>query len=96
MQTVPGASDKAWSSESISPTELKAGVARMNGRNQIIFSPPSIGAIYWGDSGVTPTTGVPLVSGGDPLILTLNPDADVRIFAVSDGTDRDIRIVEFK
>lgn len=78
------------------PIELKAGVARLSGRSQIIIYPPSIGAIFWGTTGVTPATGAPLAAGGPPLILSLNADADIQIFAVSDGTDRDIRIVEFK
>jgi hypothetical protein len=76
--------------------ELKVGTSPMSGRKQMIVYPPSSGTIYWGKSGVTPENGAPLSAEDDPLIFDFNPNVPISVYAVSDGTDRIIKVVEMK
>lgn len=74
--------------------ELKAGITALHQRWQMIVYPPSVGTIYWGKSGVTDATGAPLSAGDNPLTFDMYPDTMVPIYAVNDGTNRDVRVVE--
>jgi hypothetical protein len=76
--------------------ELKAGATALGQRWQMIVYPPTLGTIYWGKSGVTSATGAPLSAGDNPLTFDMYPDTMVPIYAVSDGTDRNVRVVESK
>jgi hypothetical protein len=76
--------------------ELKAGAIAMHQRWQLIVYPPDAGTIYWGKSGVTSATGAPLNAGDAPLTFDMYPDTMVPIYAVSDGTDHTVRVVESK
>lgn len=74
--------------------ELKAGGIRLTGRKQLIIYPPSAGSIYWGASGLSSSNGAPLKSTDPPLVFDIS--GDFSIYAVNDGTNRDIRVVEAK
>jgi hypothetical protein len=74
------------------PTKLSVG---LTDRNQVILYPPDVGSIYWGTSTVTQSTGAPLKAGDSPMEFDFK-DTTLNIWAVSDGTDRTIRIVESK
>lgn len=76
--------------------ELKAGTTRLTARKQMIVYPPMAGKIYWGPSGVTVATGAPLAAGDPPVVFDFDPSVDVAIYAVNDGTDREVRVVEAK
>jgi hypothetical protein len=76
--------------------ELKAGATAMHQRWQLIVYPPTVGTIYWGKSGVTSSTGAPLSAGDSPVTFDMYPNTMVPIYAVSDGTNRDVRVVESK
>jgi hypothetical protein len=76
--------------------ELKAGTAALSGRKQMIVYPPSAGTIYWGATGITTSTGAPLASTSQPLIIDFDPTIYVPLYAVSDGTDRTVQVVELK
>ena len=79
-----------------SQVELKAGSTAMAQRWQLIVYPPTVGTIYWGKTGVTSSTGAPLSAGDTPLAFDMYPDTMLPIYAVSDGTNRDVRVVEAK
>lgn len=76
--------------------ELKADTTALSGRRQLIVYPPTAGTIYWGTNTVTTLNGAPLNAGDAPLVFDFSPSKPVSIFAVSDGTNRDIRVVESK
>lgn len=76
--------------------ELKAGASALTGRKQLIIYPPAAGTIYWGSSGVTSSTGAPMTSTSQPLSFTFNPNIYVALYAVSDGTNRTVQVVEAK
>lgn len=76
--------------------ELKAGSSDLAGRKQLIVYPPAAGTIYWGSSGVTSSTGAPMTSTSQPLSFTFNPNIYVPLYAVSDGTNRTVQVVESK
>ena len=73
-------------------TELTAG---LSGRTQLICYPPDVGTIYWGAYGVNSGTGAPLKSGDQPIEFNF-ADNTLKIYAVSDNTNRTIRVVESK
>jgi len=70
--------------------ELRTGALAV--RTQLIVYPPETGMIYWGTASVTAGTGAPLKAADPPLSFHLGDH--LRIFAVSDGTNRIVRIVE--
>lgn len=74
------------------PVELTAG---LTGRTQLICYPPDTGTIYWGQYGVTSGNGAPLKAGDAPVEFSF-ADTTLKIYAVSDGTDHTIRLVESK
>lgn len=76
--------------------ELKAGASTMAGRRQLIIYPPSAGRIYWGTATVTAANGAPLNAGDPPLVFDFSPDVAVKVYAVNDGTNREVRVVESK
>ena len=77
--------------------ELKAGATSLPGRYRMIVYPPAAGTIYWGATGVTSADGAPLASTDDPVVFTFDGSATaVPIYAVSDGTERAVRVVEAK
>lgn len=76
--------------------ELKADVATMSGRYQMIVYPPTAGTIYWGKSDVSIATGAPLNAGDAPLSFDFFPTISLPIYAVSDGTNRTVKVVEAK
>lgn len=73
--------------------ELKVGAFALVNRKQIILHPPSAGTIYWGKSDVTSATGSPLSSGQQPIYFDVDAGSPA-LFAVSDGTNRTVRVVE--
>lgn len=76
--------------------ELKAGSIAMHQRWKLIVFPPTTGTIYWGKSGVTTATGIPLSAGDTPVEFDMLPKKMVNVYAVSDGTNRDVRVLEVK
>ncbi|MGM0882593.1 MAG: hypothetical protein ACQEXQ_16320 [Bacillota bacterium] len=73
-------------------TELTAALAN---RNKLIVYPPSVGTIYWGTSGVTAANGAPLSAGDLPVEFSFANTA-LKVYAVSDGTNRSVRVVDSK
>jgi hypothetical protein len=98
LQIAQGIKDFAVGAVTVTGTqvELKAGATAMHQRWQLIVYPPDAGTIYWGKSGVTSATGAPLNAGDAPLTFDMYPDTMVPIYAVNDGTDRTVRVVESK
>lgn len=98
MQIAQGIKDFANGAVTVTGAqiELKAGVSAMPQRWQLIVYPPDAGTIYWGKSGVTSATGAPLSAGDAPLTFDMFPDTMLNIYAVSDGTNRIVRVVESK
>lgn len=76
--------------------ELKAELTAMSGRKQLIVYPPSAGTIYWGKTGVTSTSGAPLAAGGQPVVFDFDPNVAIAVYAINDGTDRTVKVVEVK
>lgn len=76
--------------------ELKAAATALVGRTQLILYPPDAGTIYWGPSGVTSATGAPLASTGQPVAFSLDPNTPLSLYAVNDGTNRTVKVVEAK
>ncbi|MCM3598709.1 hypothetical protein M4D55_23400 [Metabacillus idriensis] len=74
--------------------EIKAGSSALANRKQIMLYAPSAGTIYWGKSGVTSATGLPLAAGSAPLILDVDSSSP-KLYAVSDGTNRTVKVGEF-
>ncbi|MGE7114945.1 hypothetical protein [Lysinibacillus sp. NPDC047702] len=76
-------------------TSVKIGTSAMAKRKQLIMLPPSDGTIYWGsDPGVTASTGIPLTAGDGNVTFDIKPSSNMVIYAVSDGTDRVIKLIE--
>lgn len=76
-------------------TSVKIGASTMTKRKQLIMLPPSEGTIYWGsDPTVTASTGIPLTAGDGNVTFDIKPSSNMSIYAVSDGTDRVIKIIE--
>jgi len=75
-------------------TELKAGASPLANRKQIMIEAPSAGVIYWGASGVTAATGFSLAAGSQPMYFDVD-SASPKIYAVSDGTNRTVKVGEF-
>ena len=73
--------------------ELKAGSAVLANRKQVMIYPPTAGTVYWGNSAVTKDNGAPFNAGDEPMVFDVKPSSP-RLFLVSDGTDRTIRVVE--
>lgn len=73
--------------------ELKTGETALTNRKQIMIYPPAAGTVYWGNSAVTKDNGAPFNTGDEPMVFDVNPSSP-RLFVVSDGTDRTIRVVE--
>lgn len=94
---LPGIEDFVTGALTITATavELKVGASVLTGRKQLIIYPPTAGTIYWGASNVTSANGAPLTVGDLPLEFSFANDT-VKVYAVSDGTDRNIRVVESK
>ena len=76
------------------PVELKAGAEILNDRREIQIYPPDAGIIYIGESDVTTSTGLPLASDDPIMTIHLNSNETKRLYAINDGTNRDIRVVE--
>lgn len=77
-------------------TELKAGDTVLEGRRQLIIFPPAEGKIYWGADGLTPETGIELSVNTGPVMFDLDQFQHIPIHAISDGTDRQVKVVEAK
>lgn len=77
-------------------TELKVNASPLAGRTQMIVYPPNAGVIYWGATGVTAANGAPLAAGSQPITFTFDPKNPLSIFAINDGTNRDVKVVEAK
>lgn len=75
--------------------ELKVEALPLEGREQILLYPPTTGKIYWGASNVTAANGAPLAAGDPPVQFMVNNN-DFKVYVVSDGTNREIRVVESK
>lgn len=80
----------------VAQTELKVGASPLAGRTQLIVYPPAAGTIYWGATGVTAANGAPLAAGAAPIAFSLDPLTPLSIFAINDGTNRDVKVVEAK
>lgn len=78
--------------------ELKAGSTAMSGRKQLIIYPPTVGTIYWGKlADVQVGNGVPLSAGGSTVTIDIDPtNPPPAPYAVSDGTDRTVYVMEVK
>jgi hypothetical protein len=76
-----------------SALELKAGASALTNRKQIILYPPDAGTVYWGKSGVTSATGAPFKSTDPPLYFDVDAGSP-KLYAVNDGTNRTVRVVE--
>ncbi|MGE7954914.1 hypothetical protein [Lysinibacillus xylanilyticus] len=76
-------------------TPVKIGASILANRKQLIMLPPTAGTIYWGhDSTVTAATGIPLSATDGSVSFDIKSDSRLAIYAVSDGTDRQIKVVE--
>jgi hypothetical protein len=76
------------------PVELTAG---MTDRKQLIIYPPSAGFIYWGATNVNlATNGAILNAGSSPVTFDFALPGGIKIYALNDGTVRNIRVVESK
>lgn len=76
--------------------ELKAGASALSGRRQMVIYPPNAGTIYWGATGVLSSTGAPITSTSQPISFDFDPNTYVPLYAVSDGTNRTVQVVEVK
>lgn len=76
--------------------ELKVGSLILEGRRQLIVFPPTAGKIYWGPTGVSSSNGAPLATGDAPVIFDFDDTIAIHIYAVNDGTEREVRVVECK
>lgn len=79
----------------LAKTELTTGDVNLVGRKQLIVYPPSSGTLYWGNDGVTVSTGAPLVAGDSPLVFDFDPTNPLKIYGISD-VSVSIRVVESK
>jgi len=70
--------------------EIKAGANRLENRKAVLFFNNSNRTMYWGDSSVTTSSGIPLARGESVLIKV----EDVPVFIVTDQTGQDGRGVE--
>lgn len=68
----------------------------MTGRRGIIVYPPSEGMIYIGKAGVTTAKGMPLSAGDASLTFEFHTIEGFNLYAINDGTARQVRVVEFK
>jgi len=73
-----------------SAVEIKSGVSRLENRKAILFFNNSNRTMYWGDSSVSTSNGIPLARGESVLIKV----EDVPIFVVTDQSGQDGRGVE--
>lgn len=73
--------------------ELKVGAARMSGRRQVILYAPSAGTVYYGTSGVTSGTGLPISAGQEEIYFDVD-DSSPALFVVSDGINRTVKVGE--
>lgn len=76
------------------PIEAKAADAPLAGRKQLLIYPPATGQVFWGTETVTSNNGAPLRAGDAPLDFLISDQ--LKVYLVSDGTDRDVRVVESK
>jgi len=75
--------------------ELTTGL--MTDKTQLIIYPPIAGLIYWGSTETDlATNGAPLSAGDTPLEFNFAVAGGFPIYAVNDGTSRNVRVVESK
>jgi len=77
-----------------SATELYASGARLAGRHALVIYNSSGSTIYIGDSGVTTSTGFPVLAG-DTLVLTIDPNSDFAVYAIT-ASSAVVRVMELK
>jgi hypothetical protein len=70
--------------------EVKVGASRLANRKSIALYNNSNRTMWWGGSGVTPSSGVP-INKGELLTLAIE---DVAVFVVSDQASQDSRVIE--
>ena len=70
--------------------EIKVGGTRLANRKSVFLFNNSNKTMYWGDSGVTTTTGIPIARGESVTIAI----EDVAVFVITDQAGRDARVVE--
>ena len=73
--------------------EIFAGGSRLAGRHAMVITNVGVGHVYIGASGVTTNNGFPLFPG-DTIRIDFNPASNVPVFAVSDGANINVRVVE--
>lgn len=73
--------------------EIFAGSSRLAGRHAMVITNGGVGHVYIGASGVTTNNGFPLFPG-DTIRIDFNPESNVPVFAVSDGANVNVRVVE--
>jgi len=79
----------------ITAVELTTGL--MTDKTQLIIYPPVAGLIYWGSTETDlATNGAPLSAGDTPLEFNFAIAGGFPIYAVNDGTSRNVRVVESK
>lgn len=75
--------------------EVKAGVSPLANRKKIMLYPPDTGSVYWGKTGVTVATGVPLTAGQQPLVMDVDSKTP-KLFVIGEAeTSTAIKVVEF-
>jgi len=75
--------------------ELTTGL--LPDKTQLIIYPPVAGLIYWGSTETDlATNGAPLSAGDTPLEFNFAVSGGFPIYAVNDGTSRNVRVVESK
>ena len=73
--------------------EIFAGSSRLAGRHAMVITNVGVGHVYIGASGLTTNNGFPLFPG-DTIRIDFNPASNVPVFAVSDGANINVRVVE--
>jgi len=73
--------------------EIFAGSSCLAGRHTMVITNGGVDHVYIGASGVTTNNGFPLFPG-DTIRIDFNPASNVPVFAVSDGANVNVRVVE--
>lgn len=77
---------------STTAAELFAGASRLVGRYTMIVYNESSVPVYWGPSGVTTSTGFPLLPQ-DSVVFQFNPSVATAIYFIA-GSNAAVRVVE--
>lgn len=82
-------------SSSTVAVELTTGL--LPDKTQLVIYPPDAGKIYWGSTATNlATNGLPLNAGDAPIVFDFAVSGGFPIYAVNDGTTRNVRVGESK